>query len=412
MLMTVSPLQAQLRIDAQLRSRAEMRQGYQKLATDGAQAAFFVSQRSRLSFTWETDGLLLKMSPQDVRVWGDETLATSTGVFGDAASLDLFEAFAVIKTGEKTSLTVGRQQFSYDNQRVLSGNNWNQYGLSYDGVVFKWTSSAWAFHAAGSWNSTGESSSDNFYDSDRLKSLAFLWACYQPDKNHSVSVSHLASGQTQSDTENKQYFRQTSGVYGKLTHGRFNLSVNAYYQFGKSQAGRRVSAMLFDFEGSAKTGAVTPGAGVRYLSGNRLATGTDHLFDILYGSRHAVYGGIDYFRSFASHTKGGGLLTGYSFVEWKLSEKTSIRNTAWYFWLAQTNEQTPAKKALGFENDLVTSYRFSSWGNLEAGYLFYLPTESLKTIQSVTDAGFSHFFYLQLSITPQLFNENNYKQRI
>lgn len=406
------PLFAQLKVDAQLRNRLEMRHGYQKLAANNAEAAYFVSQRTRISFTYETEGLLLKLSPQDVRVWGDEQTSSSTGVFGNEASLDLFEAFAALKTGDRTSLTVGRQQLVYDNQRLLGARNWNQYGLAYDAILFKWTPSAWTVHAAMSWNSTGENSSDNFYDSDRIKSLALLWASYQPNKNRCLSFSHLASGQTKSDTENKQYFRQTTGVYGKLKQGDWNLSGNLYYQFGKSQAGRDVSAILFDLESSFTLSMLTPGIGLNYLSGNKKATGTDHLFDVLYGSRHGFFGGMDYYRSFSSNTKGGGLTDVYTFLEWKLSEKTSLKNTCWYFWLAQTNENTLDKKALGFENDLLLTYRFSSWGNLESGYLFYLPTESLKTIQSVPDNGFSHFFYLQLSITPQLFNENKSNQKI
>lgn len=406
------PLLAQLKVDAQLRNRLEARHGYQKQAATDAQAAYFISQRTRISFTYETDGLQLKLSPQDVRVWGDEQNSSSTGVYGEQASLELFEAYAALKTGDKTSLTVGRQQLVYDNQRLLAARNWNQYGLAYDAILFMWNPSDWTVHAAASWNSTGENSADNFYESDRIKSLALLWACYQPDKNGSLAFSHLASGQTKSDTENKQYFRQTTGVYGKLKQGDWKLSSNFYYQFGKSQAGADVNAVLFDFESSYKFGKLTPGFGVNYLSGNKKTSGTDHLFDVLYGSRHGFFGGMDYYRTFSSNTKGGGLTDAYAFLEWKLSEKTSLKNTCWYFWLAQTNENTPDKKALGFENDLLLCYRFSSWGNLESGYFFYLPTESLKTIQSVADTGFSNYFYLQLSITPQLFNENKSNQKI
>lgn len=412
LILGTEPLLAQLKVDAQLRNRLEMRHGFQKLAATDAEAAYFVSQRTRISFTYETDALLLKLSPQDVRVWGDEQGSTSTGVFGDEASLDLFEAYAALKTGSKTSLTIGRQQLVYDNQRMFAARNWSQYGLAYDAILFKWTPAAWNVHTVLSWNSTGENSTDNLYSSARIKSLALLWANYQPDKNKSVSFSYIASGQTKSDTENKQYFRQTTGVYGKLKQGDWNLSGNLFYQFGKSQAGADVSAFLFDVESSYKLGKLTYGIGANYLSGNKKTDGTDHLFDILYGARHSFFGGMDYFRTFSSNTKGGGLTDAYTFLEWKISEKTTLKNTCWYFWLAQTNENTPDKKALGFENDLLLSYRFSSWGNLESGYFFYLPTESLKTVQSVADDGFSHYFYLQLSITPQLFNENKSNQKI
>ena len=408
-------LKAQLTIDAQYRTRGEMRQGYQKLAADGADAAIFISQRTRLSVTWETDGLLLRFSPQDVRVWGDEQSSSTTGVFGDDASLDLFEAYTAIRTGSHSSLTVGRQQLVYDHQRLLAARNWNQNGLSYDAFLFKWEPSVWSVHAAVSWNSTGENTSDNNYDPDRIKTLAFVWINYNPDKNATVSISHLASGQTKSDTENKQYFRQTTGVYSRLKQGDWSLVGNIYYQFGKNQSGSDVSAVLFDLETQYQCGPLTPGIGASYLSGNKhqgTEQGTDHLFDVLYGARHGFFGGMDYFRSFSSNTKDAGLAAGYAFLDWKISPKTSLKNTAWSFWLAQTNEQTPDQKTLGFENDLVLKHKFSDWGTIESGYLFFVPDKTLKTIQSVPDNRFSHFFYLQLSITPQLFNGINFKQKI
>jgi hypothetical protein len=71
--------------------------------------------------------------------------------------------------------------------------------------------------------------------------------------------------------------------------------------------------------------------------------------------------------------------------------------------LAQTNPTTPTDKNLGYENDLVLKYKFSDWGAIESGYSFFLPNNSLKTIQAVPDAKFSQFFYLQLTVTPTLF---------
>jgi hypothetical protein len=77
--------------------------------------------------------------------------------------------------------------------------------------------------------------------------------------------------------------------------------------------------------------------------------------------------------------------------------------------LAKTNSTTPADKNLGYENDLILKYRFNEWAALEGGYLFFLPTESLKTIQGVTDDKFSQFLYLQLTLTPKLFEQQSQK---
>jgi hypothetical protein len=155
-------------------------------------------------------------------------------------------------------------------------------------------------------------------------------------------------------------------------------------------------------------GKITPGAGLGYLSGNDKTltnSSTDRLFDVLYGNRHTYFGYMDYFRSFASHTKQGGLSDFFLYLEYTFSKSIHLKNTGHYFQLAQSNPGTPENKNLGYENDLVMKYKFADWGTLEGGYLFFLPTESLKTIQSVQDAKYSQFVYLQLIITPVLFKQ-------
>jgi len=405
--MAGSTVQAQFSIDAQFRNRFEVRDGYQKLAADGVAPAVFISQRTRVTFSYKTEDLRLKFTPQDVRVWGDEELTSSTGVFGNEASLDLFEGFAEIRTGQSGWLSIGRQQLVYDNERLLAARNWNQTGIAYDAVVYKLAPEGWNIHLGSSWNSTGENSAENLYDPDRLKSLNFLWVKHTLAEGWDLSLSHIASGVTESETANTLRFKQTTGVYTTYTSSNWNLWANAYYQFGKNRADHKVSASLIDAEVSRKTGKLTSAAGIGYLSGNS-KTGaeqtTDHLFDILYGARHRVYGSIDYFRSPNSSTKQGGLIDYYLFLNYKFSGKTSLRNTGHYFRLAKTNPDTPGDKKLGYENDILLKHQFYGWGALEAGYSFFLPTNSLKTIQGVEDHKFSQFLYLQLTITPSLFN--------
>ncbi len=395
---------AQFLVNAQYRNRFEARDGYKNLAVEGTTPAVFISQRTRISFGFESENVKLTFTPQDVRVWGDEQLSSTTAVFGDYASLDLFEAFVQIKTSEKSWLSVGRQQLVYDNQRIFAARNWNQNGIAYDAVVYKWSSDDWEVHAGGCWNSTGENATDNFYDSKRIKTLSFVWAKHRFSEDWKLSFSHITSGITKSEIKNKLWFRQTSGVYSTYKQNGFSILYNIYYQFGKNNTGRNVSAWLTDADISYKAWKITPGVGISYLSGNKNTTGkTDHLFDVLYGGRHRFFGEIDYFSNFTSHTKQGGLVNYYFYAELRLSQKTSLKNTGHYFALAQANENAPSDKKLGFENDIVLKHEFSDWGALESGYSFFLPTPSLKAIQNVPDSKFSQFMYLQLTITPVLF---------
>lgn len=399
---------SQFIIDAQLRNRFELRDGYRSLAIEGSTPTGLIWQRTRITFSYETETFRLKLTPQDVRLWGDESQRSSTGVFGDDASFELFEGCAELKFGNLGWLSVGRQSFKYDNQRILAARNWNNNGLTYDAILFKLKATDWNIHLGSTWNSLQEASSDNTYPSNRIKNLNFLWFNRKFSDNLSLSLLHIASGVTETDTTNTLHYKQTTGFYTTYVTDNLNLWGEAYYQYGKNNTGKDVRAFLFAADAGYKIGNLTPGIGITYLSGNG-KTGadqtTDNLFDILYGARHRFYGYIDYFRNFASHTNQGGLADYYFYLDYKILKSVSIRNIGHIFRLAQTNPTTPDDKNLGYENDLVFKYNFSDWGILESGYSFYAPTEALEAIQGVDNAKFSQFLYVQLILTPTLFKQ-------
>jgi len=404
--MFVTNLRAQFKIDAELRNRSEFRDGYAKLAAEGSTPAFLVTQRTRLIFSYESENLKIKFTPQDVRIWGDDSNITLAGSNGNNASIDLFEGFADIKVSKKAWLAVGRQQLVYDNQSILSNANWNQNGISSDAVLLKLKLNEWNIHLAGSWNTAQQAASDNFYPTDRYKSIDFLWVNRQFNERFKLSFIHVAAGRTQTDTTNNINFRQTTGIYTTYKNGNFSFWGDVYYQYGKSQTAKKVNAMLLDVEAGYKLKSITPGIGFSYISGNG-KTGsnmtTDHLYDPIYRSRHNFNGFMDYYATYPKQTANGGLADIYGFLDVAPSKKVNIRNNLHFFQLAEINPGTPTDKNLGVENDLVVKFKFSDWGLLEGGYLFYLPTETLKTIQNVPDGKFSQFVYLQLCITPTLF---------
>lgn len=405
-LFVVLETRAQFKIEAQYRPRFELRDGYRKLATDGSVPTVVISQRTRLSFSYESEKLKLKLTPQDVRVWGDEQLASSTGVYGDNASIDLFEAYAEMRIGNLGWLSVGRQQLVYDFERLLAARNWNQNGMAYDAIVLKLGINQWNIHAGSSWNSLDATLSDNLYLPDRIKSLNYLWANRKFSDQLNFSFLHIASGVTETDSTNTLHFRQTTGINAEYKWNNLKLRGNAYYQYGKNNTGTTVSAFLIDADAGYNIGNITPGVGLSYLSGNNDPDGsTDKLFDVLYGARHRYFGHMDYFRDFAKHTKEGGLADFYAYLKYEFSKTISLTNIGHYFLLAQTNALTPNDKYLGYENELMLNYKFNDWGTIKSGYVFYLPTESFKTLQGVSNDKFSQFFYLELTLKPTLFKQ-------
>ncbi len=397
-------------IDAQLRPRFEFRDGYKTLSIEGSAPALLVSQRSRVGFTYQSDRIRLKIVPQDVRIWGDEQIVNTTGVFGDHASLDLHEAYAEVRLFRSTWISVGRQELVYDNQALLSNRNWNQNGIASDAVLLKYHRPGWMLHLGGTWNTIKESAANNYCPSDRWKTLSFLWLNRNLNNILRISAMHVASGITETDSTNRLWFRHTSGINTNMKWRYMNFNGNLFYQYGRNQQGMKVSAWLADAEITQKFGILTPGIGFGYLTGNSLSPDsmrTDHLFNDLYRSKHKFFGFMDYFTNIPVQTAQGGLVDYYGFVDCKLSRNVNIRNIVHLFRLAQTNPNTPDQKVLGYENDLILSYRFADWGNLEAGYLFFLPTESQKVLQGISKDKFSQFAYLMLTLTPKLFTHQN-----
>lgn len=407
LLLTLS-VQAQFRIDAQIRNRFELRDGYQVLAAEGAFPAAFVSQRTRIVFGYDTEKLKVRISPQDIRVWGDDTNAGLAGSSGNDASLDLYEGFIEFKVSDNGWLKLGRQEWVYDNHSLLSNQGWSQSNVGNDALLLRFKIQDWNLHVASSWNALNQARENIFYPSNRYKNLSFVWLNRTFSDSFKASFIHLAAGRTQSDASNTIHFRHTTGLFSEYKNDNFSFTGNAYYQYGKNQLGKNVSAFLTDLEAGYKINNFTPGVGFSYISGNSQLGAdqtTDRLYEPILRSRHAFNGYLDYFTSYPEHTKNGGLVNVYGYLNYRLTNKISIVNYLHYFQLAQSNPTTPVDKSLGFENDLVLRYRFSDWGALESGYSFFLPTESLKTLQGVPNNDFSQFFYVMLTFTPSLFKQ-------
>jgi hypothetical protein len=398
---------AQLKIDAQYRSRLEFRDGYQKLAAEGSVPAFFISQRARLSFSYDAPNFRIKISPQDVRVWGDQANMSSTGP-GDNPSFDLLEGYAELKLGKAGWVTIGRQQLKYDNELFLGARNWGQAGMAYDAVVFKLKLAEWNLHFGSSWNSMAENLTGNLYPASRIKSVNFLWLNGKVTENLTLSLLHIASGATQTDTTSKLYFKQTSGIYATYKNENFSFWGDAYYQYGKTKTDMKISAFLAQAEAGYKLRNITPGIGYGYVSGNSVIGSemkTDHVIDNLYGTRHRYFGLLDYFRNYSSGTKQGGVTDLNLFIDYRISKTVNIRNAGHFLALAQTNTSTPEEKYLGYENDILVNYKFADWGALEGGYFFIVPTDALRSLQGVTNDKHSHYFFIMLTISPTIFKQ-------
>ena len=392
----------QLSVSVQLRNRAEGRDGYKQLPIEDSNPAYFISQRSRLGLGYSSEALKLKLTAQDVRVWGDDLKVGLTGT-GDQVTLGLFEGYAEIRIIPELWMSIGRQQLIYDKEWIFATRNWNQNGISYDALLLKFNLPALDIHVGSTWNAMTEASQNNYYPPERYKTLNFVWIQAKPVSSLKYSLFHLAAGSTTGEADNTLRFRHTSGLTADYLNHNFNAWTSFYFQSGKNKAGIPVRALLWDINATYMADKFTPGLGLVYLSGNS-ETGhlskRDRLFDLHYGARHRYLGCMDYFTDIPGSTQQGGVVDISGFLDFKFSKKTEIRNTLHHFQLAESNELTPDEKYLGIENDLVLKSRFNSWATLEVGYMIMLPGSTMKTIQNRPDSDLAQFAYMQLTILP------------
>ncbi|MBM3437429.1 MAG: hypothetical protein FJY07_14580, partial [Bacteroidetes bacterium] len=342
----------QFEINAEIRPRAEVRHGYKLLPPDDTEAAFLVSQRTRLNFIYSQPKFRIGIGIQDVRTWGDESMYSSTGVLGDNASIDLNEGWIEIFAGKYHTIKFGRQYWFYEDERLLSKRNWNQNSVKYDGILYRFEKEPTQFHLGLSLNNNTENTFGNDYHlykdlfvfdtatqtiitkkvllESKMKTQNFIYFTQKISNSFNLSMQALATGYQKAGTTSTVYFKGTYGLYLKYKPGSFNLVANAFYQNGKNTIGKTVNAWFLNFRTDFKKGSFRAHAGIDLHSGqNGMKTDSgyieqDHLFDVFYGARHKYYGSMDCFDNLSKSTQNGGLADLYAGAGYSVAKNTLI----------------------------------------------------------------------------------------
>ena len=134
---------AQLTATGQFRPRTEFRDGYSTLQAKDMEAAVFTSQRTRLNVGFTGYRFKFFVAVQDVRVWGQDASTINRVTTAENNGIQLHEAWGEImlvdttSTIQNLSLKIGRQEISYDDQKVIGGLDWLQQARYHDAVVLK-----------------------------------------------------------------------------------------------------------------------------------------------------------------------------------------------------------------------------------------------------------------------------------
>ncbi|OFX52530.1 MAG: hypothetical protein A2046_06125 [Bacteroidetes bacterium GWA2_30_7] len=398
-------LYAQSKFSCELRPRFEYRNGYKTLRDSASKPAYLTSQRSRIKFAFEKDNISTQISVQDVRVWGEVKNKD------DVASILLYEAWAELNMKSGFAIKAGRQELNYDDERLLSINNWNNVGATHDVAILKYKKSDFQAHLGLAYNNDVEKYFESNYPVKYYKSLSYLWLSYKLNNNLKTSVISIADGNQKDKSEKILYIRSTSG--GNINYKSDSIGLYAdlsgYYQFGKDVKGKDINAYFFSAKaGYFLTKKMDAFIAIAYFSGNDetdTANTKKNAFSNLYGMGHRFLGLMDYFTEIDKHTLGGGLIDYYGQLKYKLSSKITTSLAYHNFQLSgklidkteKTNIVT-LNKQLGSEIDFSIDYKINDMTTLQCGYSTMLAKKTLAIIKGGDYQKYTDWAWIMLTI--------------
>ena len=403
-----SNLYAQFTLSAQLRPRMELRKGYRIPQSESSKAAFFVSQRTRLKFGYQHEILEIFVSLQDVRTWGDQLQLT------DVASFSMHQAWLKLKMAKGLFIRVGRQEFVYDEHRLLGNVNWVQQARSHDAILLIFKKGKWKLDAAGAFNQLSENVFSTEYVTNNYKALIFARGEKKIGENATLVVTGIADAFERDTVDRELFWRYTYGSYFKFNKKGVSLVLSAYGQQGETRGG----AALYAFMANARIGyaikKMALNVGVDFVSGDNPNDAKYQAFNTLYATNHKFYGFMDYYLSIPNDTKGGGLQDYFFNLNYMPTDKIALKLYYHQFLLANTVYKTAfneVKKNLGSEVDFVLVYNIKPYIGLQVGGSAYIPTNTTEYIKGGSQNKISGWGWVMLNATPQLFKSKTKKEK-
>ena len=402
-----------LKLNIQLRPRAEFRNGLFTPILDGQKPASFVSQRSRLGLTYsKNQKLIIGLSTQVVTTWGNDPQVQTT-----ANDISLYEAWAKLYFNPEWSIKVGRQVFAYDDERILGALDWNNAARKHDAVLLAFEKDKFKANAAFAFNQNAEKVTNTFYDnslSQPYKSMQFLWMKYK--FTNSLSASALIMNlDTQSKIDSSISTLQTLGGNIYYKKDKLNVSGTYYYQTGRNpvknsssiKTNAWMAALKADYSFNKKIGL---GIGSDYLSGRDMNSTSSNIsyFNPLYGTGHKFYGSMDYFYV-SSANDNVGLWDSYVNLNLNAAERLSWQVALHHFESTARVINYSGGKAsstLGNEADVSFGYNVMSDVKLTGGYSQMFTNPSMKYVKNVLPTqsmkSLQNWIWLSININPDI----------
>lgn len=410
MLLAAQVAKAQFVIQGEIRPRAEFRQGFKSLHVPDTDAAFFVEQRSRISFSYTDEKMLFRLSLQDVRLWGENSQIYKA----DNSLSNVNEAWGQYNFTGRSAVKLGRQEVNYDNARMLGNLAWAQQSRSHDMFLYKYVApSGFQWHIGAAFNQEDVNANaeparlrSTFYSGvNNYKTMQYSW---MNKKYEAGTFSFLALNNGLQAADSSVHFSQTVGFYTNNNLGKsMTLTAEGYYQMGKDAAGRDLSAYLGSLVLGWKLGSHKLDIGGDILSGTDPGSDTNGAFNPLFGTNHKFYGFMDYFYVGNPHNNVG-LVDLNLKTTFKTGEKSSLMLHLHYF-NAQADiiaaDNSTASSYLGTEADLVYNNNLAKGVNLKVGFSYMAAGDSMELIKSGSKDELNIWGWTMLTVKPVLFKK-------
>lgn len=393
-------------IAAEIRPRFELRNGYGSLMPDNTNPASFISQRTRLNLGFQNDKLKLFTSLQNVNVWGDVGTTSPTS----KNSLAFHQAWAELFMTNKLSFKLGRQELSYDDERIFGAVGWVQQARSHDALVAKYKASEnHQVHIGLALNALNETNIDEDYTINQYHNMQYAW--YQ-GKFNNLQLSLLAMNlgmPYQKDSLQDFAYNHTFG--GRLVYNKNKFSVDGsgYIQTGDIA---NVSLMAWYASANVKYGVsdkFTAGVGFEYLSGTDQNTSKSEInsFNPWFGTNHKFNGHMDYFYV-GNHINSVGLTDVYAFGEYKHKAFSAALRPHIYMapGVIISEEGKTMDPYLGTEIDFSMGYKLNEYIGFNVGYSQMFATESMETLKSGNADNLNNWAWVMVTINPTLFSSS------
>lgn len=389
-------------IDAQLRGRAEYRNGALSPRAEGELPASFINSRARFSLGYKRDRLQMKLAVQHVGVWGQDPQIDKNGRF------IFHEAWAKLDFGKGVFAQVGRQSLVYDDERLLGSLDWNVAGRFHDALKLGYENQMHKLHLILAYNQKDENPiGGNYYapGSQPYKTMQTVWYNGRWAENFNASLLFMNVGyETGTPEKGRTNYMPTTGTYLTYTPGNWTLNGSFYYQFGKrlvETSVEKVSAYMFGVKATYKINRQwSVGVLTDYLSGDPESSKIS-TFDPLYGTHHKFYGGMDYFYASAYNK---GLWDKQLSVDFKPDSRWSLSLNYHHF--STTYDVTvdgEEGRSLGSELDFQVDCVLMKDVKLTAGYSTMLGTKYMDVVKDGSHKAWQDWGWLSLNINPRIF---------